>query len=176
MTLACAVLTLSDSVVSGSRKDSSGDQVQVMIESSGLQVVYRDVLPDNREDIAALLRQLCSRSDIQCVLTTGGTGIGPRDVTPEATQDVVERTLPGMAEAMRSETLKKTPFAMISRQVVGVRQGTLIVNLPGSPKGVSECLEVILPVLNHVVNLIAGHTRHEEDMSSEPPQDNSAGV
>jgi molybdenum cofactor synthesis domain-containing protein len=138
-----------------------------MIEKANLEVISRAVLPDNRQDIATLLRQLCKRPDIQCILTTGGTGIGPRDVTPEATLDVVEKTLPGMAEAMRSESLKKTPFAMISRQVVGVHQGTLIVNLPGSPKGVAECLAVILPVLSHVVDLISGHTQHKEDQEDQ---------
>lgn len=159
---AAAVVTVSDSASSGHREDASGDLLQSLLEQAGFRVPYREVVPDERQLIRSVLERLCSMPDVSLVLTTGGTGIGPRDVTPEATLDVVERQLPGMAEAMRMESLKKTPFAMTSRQVVGVCQTTLLINLPGSPKAVEECFGVVQPVLNHVVNLLHGHTQHKD--------------
>lgn len=156
-----AVVTVSDSASSGHRQDTSGQTLQALLESHGFKVGYREVVPDERQLIRSVLERLCSMRDVHLVVTTGGTGIGPRDVTPEATRDVVERELPGMAEAMRMESLKKTPFAMTSRQVVGVCQTTLIINLPGSPKAVEECFDVVRPVLNHVVDLVHGRTQHK---------------
>ncbi|CAM3949325.1 molybdenum cofactor biosynthesis protein B [Alicyclobacillus pomorum] len=158
-----AVVTVSDSASNGARTvDVSGDTAQQMLEGAGFTVAVREVVPDERFVIAQTLRRLCALEDISCVITTGGTGIGPRDVTPEATLDVIDKSLPGIAEAMRAESLKKTPFAMLSRQVAGVCNRTLIVNLPGSPKAVAECLDVVLPVLRHAVQLMAGNTSHRE--------------
>ncbi|MCL6454477.1 MAG: MogA/MoaB family molybdenum cofactor biosynthesis protein [Alicyclobacillus sp.] len=156
-----AVLTVSDSVSRGRNQDTSGDVIQERLETAGFQVAERHCVPDERAEIAAQLRAWASDPAIAGIVTTGGTGIALRDVTPEATRDVIEKELPGMAEAMRAKSLQKTPFAMVSRQVVGVANGTLVVNLPGSPKAVAECLEVILPVFNHLFNLLAGHTRHD---------------
>ena len=157
-----AVVTISDSASAGHRVDKGGDVTQQLLEGAGFNVRYREVVPDEKQLIVSALQRLCATRDIRLVVTTGGTGIGPRDVTPEATREVVERVLPGMAEAMRMESIKKTPFAMTSRQVVGVSQQTLIVNLPGSINAVAECFAVIQPVLHHVVDLIQGHTQHRE--------------
>lgn len=156
-----AVVTVSDSASSGHREDTSGDSLQSLLENAGFDVRYREVVPDEKQLIRSVLERLCSMRDVHLIITTGGTGIGPRDVTPEATLEVVERQLPGMAEAMRMESLKKTPFAMTSRQIVGVCQTTLIINMPGSPKAVEECFNVVRPVLHHVVDLIHGHTQHK---------------
>ncbi|MCL6637290.1 MAG: MogA/MoaB family molybdenum cofactor biosynthesis protein [Alicyclobacillus sp.] len=156
-----AVLTASDAVSRGLRKDTSGDTVQALLEEAGFHVIMRAALPDERDSLAHWMKQCADDGLVRLLVTTGGTGVGPRDVTPEATLAVVERTLPGIAEAMRLEGLKHTPFAMISRQIAGVRGQTLIVNLPGSPKAVKEGMTVILPVLRHTLDLIAGHTQHE---------------
>lgn len=156
-----AVLTISDSVSRGLNADTSGERIGEKLLEAGFPIAERLSVPDERLDISEQLQRLVRDEGIVGVITTGGTGIAARDVTPEATMDVVEQTLPGMAEAMRHESLKKTPFAMLSRQVVGVANKTLIVNLPGSPKAVDECLDVVLPMFPHVLNLLAGHTRHE---------------
>ncbi|MCF8566407.1 MogA/MoaB family molybdenum cofactor biosynthesis protein [Alicyclobacillus tolerans] len=157
-----AVVTISDTLSQGKREDGSGDALEALLKEAGFQIAAREVVPDERELIAALLLKLCEPGQSRLVVTTGGTGIGPRDVTPEATLDVVQRTLPGMAEAMRMESLKHTPFAMTSRQVVGVCNTSLVVNLPGSIKAVKECMGVITPVLNHVLDVVSGHTAHKE--------------
>ena len=120
----------------------------------------RKILSDDLEPLAQALSEFAARSDVNLIVTTGGTGLGPRDNTPEATQRVIEREVPGIAEAMRAESLKATPMAMISRGVCGVRSGTLIINLPGSPKAVKETFAVIAPVLSHALDLLAGRTSH----------------
>ncbi len=149
-----AVLTLSDKGSRGRRKDTSGPAIAVMVKKIKAKVVSYEILPDEKALIKKRLISLCNKVDL--ILTTGGTGLSPRDVTPEATLEVITREIPGIAEAMRFRSLKKTPCAMISRAVAGVRGRTLIVNLPGSPKGVKENLEVILPALPHAIEKIKG--------------------
>lgn len=156
-----AVITISDSAASGTRTvDGSGDCLAQRLTSAGIPVVHREVQPDEKALIANALRRLAATPGIHCVFTTGGTGIGPRDVTPEATLSVIDRALPGIGEAMRASSLHTTPFAMLSRQVAGVHNGTLIVNLPGSVKAVAECFDVVKPVLRHVLDLVRGDTSH----------------
>lgn len=149
-----AVLTLSDSVARGEHTDTSGDVIARMVGELGAEVVARDVLPDNTDRISARLRAYADELHADLVLTTGGSGVAPRDVTPEATLRVVDRLVPGFAEAARTQTVAKTPLAMLSRGIAGVRGRTLIVNLPGSPKGVQEWLAVLLPVLGHAIELL----------------------
>jgi molybdenum cofactor synthesis domain-containing protein len=151
-----AVLTLSDSIARGDHADSSGDAIVATVTRLGAEVVARDVLPDDRERIAAQLRSYADMLAADLVLTTGGSGVAPRDVTPEATLQVVDRLVPGLVEAARLQTLAKTPLAMVSRGVAGIRRRTLIINLPGSPKAVGEWLDVILPALGHAVDLLRG--------------------
>jgi len=148
------ILTVSDGVAHGQREDLSGETLVQMLAPLG-DVAERRVTADERAGIAEALRDLCDQG-MDLVVTTGGTGLGPRDVTPEATRDVLDREAPGLGEAMRAATLSKTPMAMISRATAGVRGRTLILNLPGSPKGVRECLEVVLPVLPHAVDILRG--------------------
>ena len=150
-----AVLTSSDMAARGEREDRSGDLAQELIEANNGVVVARAVLPDDRARLAGQLREWADGGEIALVLTTGGTGLGPRDVTPEATLDVAERLVPGLAEQMRAQTVHKTRMAMVSRQVVAARGRCLIVNLPGSANGVRECLEVVLPVLPHAVEVLS---------------------
>ena len=128
--------------------------------AAGYEEIARDIIPDERELIAKRLADLCDGGDVDLVVTTGGTGLGPRDVTPEATRQVIDLEVPGIAEAMRMETLKNTPFAMLSRSVAGVRNGCLIVNLPGSPSGVRETLEVALRAMPHALEMIKGWRTH----------------
>ena len=155
-----AVITASDACSRGEREDSSGAALMELLEASGAEVVEKRILSDELEPLVQALTDLAARNDINLILTTGGTGLGPRDNTPEATLQVIEREAPGIAEAIRAESLKVTPMAMISRGVAGVASGTLIVNFPGSPKAVRESFAVIKPVLAHAVDLLAGQTRH----------------
>jgi molybdenum cofactor synthesis domain-containing protein len=150
-----AVLTSSDMASKGERADRSGDLIVEMVGKAGGQVVARTVLPDDRERLAAQLRAWADSGEVSLVLTTGGTGLGPRDVTPEATLDVADRLVPGIAEQMRAQTVSKTPMAMISRQVAALRGHCLIINLPGSANAVRECLEVVLPVLPHALEVLS---------------------
>ena len=156
-----AVVTVSDRCARGEREDESGALLFEVLRGAGAAVVAREVLADDLGPLAERLRALADRDDINLVVTTGGTGLAPRDNTPEATRSVVEREVPGLSEAMRAETLRQTPTAMLSRGLCGVRSGALIINLPGSPKGVRECFAVVRPVLGHAVGLLAGRA-HEE--------------
>ena len=150
------VITTSDKGYRGERDDASGDVIREMVRGLGAEVAFSTVVPDEQEEIKQALIQGADEMELDLIMTTGGTGVSPRDVTPDATREVIEREIPGFAEAMRMAGLKKTPHAMISRAVCGVRGNTLIVNLPGSPKAVREGLEVILPAISHTIAKIQG--------------------
>lgn len=154
------VITVSDGCASGVREDLSGPVLVETLEEMGATVVEKRVVSDELETLKETLKTFALRDDVNLIVTTGGTGFGPRDNTPEATRAVIEKEAPGLAEAMRLETLKFTPMAMISRGICGICSGTLIVNLPGSPKGARESFAVIKPVMVHAVNLLAGYTAH----------------
>ena len=151
-----AILTVSDRGARGEREDLSGDTAQEIVEEQGWVVEVRDIVPDQLEQVADRLRYYCDELAVNLALTTGGTGLSPSDVTPEATRQVIEREAPGFAEAMRASSLSKTPHAMLSRAVSGMRSSTLIINLPGSPRAVRENLEVILPALPHGLDKLCG--------------------
>jgi molybdenum cofactor synthesis domain-containing protein len=150
------VLTLSDKGSAGQRQDKSGPVVRELIEALGIGVEVMDVIPDDLELIRAKLIAWSDELCLDLIVTTGGTGLSPRDVTPDATLTVIDKRVPGMEEVMRSTSLRKTPNAMISRAVAGVRKQTLIVNLPGSPKAARECLESIAPALPHALDKLGG--------------------
>jgi len=154
------VITVSDACARGEREDLSGAALVELLQDANATIVDRQVVSDDLDPLVQLLVDSAERSDVNLILTTGGTGLGPRDNTPEATRQVIEKEAQGISEAMRVETLKQTPMAMISRGVSGVCSGTLIINLPGSPKAVKESFAVIKPVLPHAIDLIAGNTKH----------------
>jgi len=157
------IITASDACSRGEREDKSGELLVELLTAIGAQIVAKEIFTDDLEPLADKLREYADHPDVNLLITTGGTGFGPRDNTPEATLQVIERAAPGLAEAMRIETLKNTPMAMISRGVSGIRSSTLIVNLPGSPKAVRESFAVIKPVLQHAIDLLAGDTQHTGD-------------
>jgi len=155
-----AVLTVSDGVSAGERADESGDLLASLLAAEGYEVERR-VVPDDRETIADAIVELVEEAAL--VLTTGGTGLGPRDVTPEATSEVLERAAPGIAEAIRADSIAKTPHGLLSRGVAGVRDQTLVVNLPGSPGGCRDGFAVLQPALRHALALLAGkQTAHRQ--------------
>ena len=155
-----AVLTVSDGVSEGTREDKSGDTLASLLVDEGYEVERR-VVPDERDVISEAIAELAE--DAAVVLTTGGTGLGPRDITPEATAEVLERSAPGIAEALRADSLAKTPHALLSRGIAGVRGRALVVNLPGSPGGCRDGFEVLRPALKHAVELLAGEpTAHRQ--------------
>jgi len=158
------VLTISDRSARGERPDASGPALEATIIAHGWEVIDKHILPDDQQVIQKLLTNLADNGEVDIILTTGGTGFSQRDVTPEATLSVVSRLAPGLAEAMRSASLTITPHAMLSRAVAGIRGKTLIINLPGSPKAAVENLKVIMPVLEHAVQLLqddpAGESSH----------------
>lgn len=157
------VITVSDRCASGEQEDLSGAALVELLHETGAEIIAHEVLSDDPEALADSLREYAGRDDVNLILTTGGTGFGPRDNTPEVTKLVIEREAPGLAEAMRADSLKHTPMGMISRGVCGVVSECLIVNLPGSPKAVRESFAVIKPVLGHATALLAGNTSHEPD-------------
>ncbi len=154
MVIRAAVLTLSDKGARGEREDESGGIAVGILQDAGIKVVSYEVIPDEKEILKDRLLGLCENVDL--IITNGGTGLSPRDITPEVTLEVIDKEVPGIAEAIRAEGLKKTNRAMLSRAVAGVRGETLIVNLPGSPKAVKEGLEVIIDVLPHAIEKIKG--------------------
>jgi molybdopterin adenylyltransferase len=155
-----AVLTVSDGVVAGTREDKSGDVLAELLDAEGFDVTRR-IVPDEQEEISTAIAELADES--QVVLTTGGTGVGPRDVTPEATRAVLDRWALGIAEAIRADAVAKTPHGMLSRGIAGIRGNTLVVNLPGSPGGCRDGFAVLQPALGHAVQLLAGEeTAHRQ--------------
>jgi molybdopterin adenylyltransferase len=152
------VLTVSTMGSQGKRKDESGDIAARMLEGEGFAILKREVVSDDRERIAHTLIEWVDRYGLALILTSGGTGLSPNDVTPQAMEQIIDYQVPGMAEAMRAESLKITPHGMISRAIVGVRGSCLIINLPGSPAGVKENLSVVLPALKHALSKLGGDT------------------
>ena len=158
-----AVVTVSDKGYAGEREDASGPLLVNLLRKMGAEVVSQIIVPDEQAQIEAILIELADEVQVDLVVTTGGTGPAPRDVTPEATQAVIEREMPGLAEVLRFEGYRKTPMAVISRGVSGMRGGTLFINLPGSPKAVREGMETLAPILPHTIRMLRGvDTGHRE--------------
>ncbi|HUF04083.1 MAG TPA: MogA/MoaB family molybdenum cofactor biosynthesis protein [Aridibacter sp.] len=153
-----AVVTVSDTRTLAS--DTSGERLSELLMDFGALIVERQIVNDDYENLRNTLFALTEREDINLIITTGGTGLAERDNTPEATNSIIQKEAPGIAEAIRAESLRITPTAMLSRGTAGVRNGTLIINLPGSEKGVAETFEVIRPILHHAVDLVSGRTEH----------------
>jgi molybdopterin adenylyltransferase len=156
MAIKAVVITVSDRGARGERADGSGPEIAGMLQTAGMEIIGMQIIPDEKIDIRRLLIEWSDERLVDLILTTGGTGVSPRDVTPDATREVIEREIPGMAEAMRSHSAAVTPHAMISRALAGIRGRTLIINLPGSPKGARENLGVLLPALAHAIEKIKG--------------------
>jgi molybdenum cofactor synthesis domain-containing protein len=155
-----AVVTISDSTAAGEREDESGPSAVEILEKAGIQVAFTEVVPDEIGEISAVLKRFSDKDRVDVVVTTGGTGFSPRDVTPEATLDIIERRADGLTDLMRMESLRKTPNAALARGVCGIRGSTLIINLPGSPKAVKENLKALLSVLDHGLVLLRGGKPH----------------
>jgi molybdopterin adenylyltransferase len=156
MGLKAVIITVSDRGARGERADGSGPEITGLLQAMGVEIVARRIIPDEKEMIRLALVEWSEGEKTDLIVTTGGTGVSPRDVTPDATREVIEREIPGMAEAMRRQSMIATPYAMISRALVGIRGRTLIINLPGSPKGARENLNVLLPALAHAIEKIKG--------------------
>ena len=159
--ISVGVITVSDKASRGEREDRSYHAIRNILErfkdqAARFEILRYEIVPDERDRIASLLKKFADEEGLDLVLTTGGTGLSPRDVTPEATMEVVERIVPGIPEAMRAESIRKTPAGMLSRSVCGIRGGTLIINLPGSPKGAKECLEAVIAALPHAIEVLKG--------------------
>ena len=157
-----AIVTVSDSAVAGTREDRSGPKLRERVQALGWTVVAQELVADETAQISSLLERLADSGRVAVILTTGGTGVALRDVTPEATRAVIEREIPGVAEVMRAEGSKSTPLAALSRAVAGVRGHTVIINLPGSPKGAVESLDAIVNLIPHIVDLLEGRTGHAD--------------
>ena len=154
--LTLGILTISDKGSIGERQDESGALIEQILTDFGARVTQRRIVPDDRDAIGGSLIEWADSGNTDLILTTGGTGLSPRDITPEATMAVIEKLVPGISEAMRAESIRKTPRGMLSRGVSGILGKTLIINLPGSPKAVRECLDAILPALLHAVETVRG--------------------
>ncbi|MBM3944306.1 MAG: MogA/MoaB family molybdenum cofactor biosynthesis protein [SAR202 cluster bacterium] len=155
-----AILTISDAGAKGERVDTSGDVISERVAALGFQEMAREIVPDERDQIAQKIAAWADGGNVDIVISTGGTGLGPRDVTPEAVRAVFDYEVPGIGEAMRAGTLTYTQMAMLSRAVAGVRKGCLVITLPGSPKAVRECLEVVEPVIPHALEILHGQRGH----------------
>ena len=160
LTMRAIAITVSDRCAQGVQEDVSGRVLRELLRAAGAEIIAQVIVADDLEPLTQALRDYADGGSVNLIVTTGGTGLAARDNTPEATRAVITREVPGLAEAMRAASLSATPLAMLSRAVCGTRNGTLIINLPGSPKGVRECFQVVQPVLRHAINLLGGDTSH----------------